>query len=679
MRKIGIKLFLLFFCCTVSLVTAVGFLSYYESKGIIEDKLSASIKQTIEQAADKLDLIFSNYENTATQILADQNFIIQTKAYLALSDSSPDKVSLAVSTGNMLNSIAGTNSGIDGVYLIPVDGSMMVSSTYNSAVPGGNTTIVKEAWFEHVVEGEGSLVWLKPQHTSYSSTRKEPVFGLARLLRSSDNNGKNYVLIMEIRNDVLDSVLNKIKLSDTSRVVIVDDDNKLVQTSETDRMGELFDLQLSQSLFEAAREQGETTVIDREDGKQFVAYKKMRSSGWIVTAAAPLSELVKETNNILWLTVIMITIAIVVTSAAGYFVARMIGRPLTNLRNLMKKGESGDLTVRTDFRGKDEIAQLGTSFNRMMEQITRLVQQTSSTTNEVLLTAGKLLQSSKQTASSAQEIASANEHVAERAISLAMEAEKGFDLTNQIGIKMSHVQESNVQMTDVVTTIRNVSESGSVSMNELAAHTNLTETMTRSMIDRVHSLKQSTLSIQKVLDLLKSIAKQTNILSLNAAIEANRANSAGKQFLVVAHEIRTLAEQSKRSIEQVEAITDLIQLEIDETVAVMSEAYPVFNKQIESAKEAEVVFEQVQLYMGAMAESLQGVTESIYSLDTSQSELSGVIGHVSALSQESSAASEQVSSQSIEQLSISEGLLTLSNKLEQLSNSLKESLKNFDI
>ncbi|MEX2461559.1 MAG: methyl-accepting chemotaxis protein [Paenibacillaceae bacterium] len=678
MRKIGIKLFLLFFCCTVSLVTVVGFFSYFESKGIIEDKLSSSTKQTIEQAADKLDLIFRNFENTATQILADQNFLIHTKQYFALQDNSPDKISLAVSTGNMLNSMVGTNSGIDGVYLIPVDGSMMVSSAFNSSL-ASNHAIVKEEWFERVVQGEGSLIWLEPRSISYSSARKEAVFALARLLVNSDKNSKKYVLIMEIRKDVLDSVLNKIKLSNSSRVVILDDDNKLVQSSEVDKLGELFDLELNKAQFEQAQEQGETVFIDGQDGKQFVAFKRMNTSGWNVTVAAPLSELVKETDTILWLTIIVIVISIVAASAAGYFVARMIGRPLTNLRNLMKEGELGNLTVRTEFRSKDEIGQVGTSFNRMMEQITKLMQQTTATTSEVLETAGKLLLVSRQTASSAHEIAIANEQVADRATSLAVEADKGYDLTNQIGSKMGQVQILMFKMSGIVTDIRSVSESGSASMTELAAQSNLTETMTRSMVERVHSLKQSTVSIRKVLDLLKSIAKQTNILSLNAAIEANRANSAGKQFLVVAAEIRSLAEQSKQSIEQVESMTDLIQSEIDETVAVISKAYPVYNKQIESMKKAKVIFEQVQLHMGAFVESLQGVTESIYSLDESQSDLTGVMGHVSALSQESSATSEQVSSLSIEQLGISEGLLELSSKLEHLSSSLKESLKNFKI
>lgn len=678
MRKIGVKLFLLFFCCTVSLVTIVGFFSYYESKGIIEDKLSSSTVQTIEQAADKLDLIFHNFENTATQILADQNFQVNTKKYFTLSDSDAEKVPLAVTTGNILNSMAGTNSGIDGVYLIPVDGSMMISSTFNASL-ASNNAIVKEPWFERVLQGEGSLIWMEPRSTSYSGTRKEAVFALARLLTNADQKGPNYVLMVEIRKDLLDSVLEKIKISDSSRVVILDDANKLVLTAEEDKIGELFDLELNNSQFELAKEQGQSTFIDGQDGKQLVSYKKMSTSGWNVTTAASLSELLKETDSILWVTIIMIAISIVVTSVAGYFVARMIGRPLTNLRNLMKEGELGNLTVRTEFRSRDEIGQLGSSFNLMMEQITKLMRQTTATTNEVLVTAGKLLEVSQRTSSSANEIALANEQVAMRATSLAVEADKGYELTHQIGNKMGQVQNSNVEMTDIVTNIQSVSESGSAAMTELASQTNLTETTTRSMVTRVNSLKQSTLSIQKALNLLKSIAKQTNILSLNASIEAGRANSAGKQFLVVAAEVRSLAHQSKESIEQVEGITDLIQREIDETVAVMTKAYPIFNKQIESAKEAKVVFEQVQDHMGAFVESLQGVTESIYTLDESQSELTNVMGHVSALSQESSATSEEVSSLSIEQLRMSEGLLELSSTLELLSNTLKESLKNFRI
>src|SRR3981081_2815600 len=111
--------------------------------------------------------------------------------------------------------------------------------------------------------------------------------------------------------------------------------------------------------------------------------------------------------------------------------------------------------------------------------------------------------------------------------------------------------------------------------------------MIRSMVDKVDNLKDSTRSIRKILDVLNNMTKQTNILSLNGTIDAARAGASGKGFMVVADEIRKLADQSRQSIDVVGQITETITKEIDETVKVLSNATPIFQEQIESVKEAE--------------------------------------------------------------------------------------------
>jgi methyl-accepting chemotaxis protein len=358
--------------------------------------------------------------------------------------------------------------------------------------------------------------------------------------------------------------------------------------------------------------------------------------------------------------------------------ARIFGRPLVNLRNLMQRGEQGDLSVRTNIKSKDEIGQLGTSFNRMMEQIAMLVQHTNQSAQEVLRTAAELSDVSKKTAMSAKEISVATEQIAGGASTLALEAERGNELTSNIRVEMDSVVDSNFEMGKSANEVRKVSEQGIVYMSQLIEKTNSTEKMTRSMTDKVDNLRESTTSIRQILDVLNSMTKQTNILSLNATIEAARAGAAGKGFMVVADEIRKLADQSKQSIEVVGQITEGIQNEIDETVAVLSEAYPMFKEQTDSVREADLIFKNVQGQMDEFIQHLDAVTNSIQQLEGSQATLSEAMSSVSSVSQESSATSEEVASLSSEQLNVSEGLVELSQTLEALSKSLDESLSKFN-
>uniref|UniRef100_UPI003F664577 methyl-accepting chemotaxis protein n=1 Tax=Gorillibacterium sp. sgz500922 TaxID=3446694 RepID=UPI003F664577 len=183
----------------------------------------------------------------------------------------------------------------------------------------------------------------------------------------------------------------------------------------------------------------------------------------------------------------------------------------------------------------------------------------------------------------------------------------------------------------------------------------------------------------KILDVLGNMTKQTNILSLNAAIEAARAGTAGKGFMVVADEIRKLAEQSKDNIGVVAEITETIQGEIDETVKVLLEAYPLFQDQIRSVKEADGIFKSVNRHMTSFVTQLGEVTESIGILEANQRELTEAMANVSAVSEESSATSEEVASLSNEQLSVSQGLAKLAEDLNALSEQLQHSLSKFKI
>src|SRR5690606_24551279 len=132
----------------------------------------------------------------------------------------------------------------------------------------------------------------------------------------------------------------------------------------------------------------------------------------------------------------------------------------------------------------------------------------------------------------------ATEEIASGATSLAVEAERGSDLTERMGVRMAGVNEAGGQMAESAAEVERASEQGTQYMAVLIEKTGMTEQMTRNMVDKVDRLKESTRSIRKILDVLNNVAKQTNILSLNATIEAARAGAAGKGFMVVADEIR---------------------------------------------------------------------------------------------------------------------------------------------
>jgi methyl-accepting chemotaxis protein len=221
------------------------------------------------------------------------------------------------------------------------------------------------------------------------------------------------------------------------------------------------------------------------------------------------------------------------------------------------------------------------------------------------------------------------------------------------------------------------SEQGVVKLQELLVRTESTSEMTGNLVLKVNDLKETASSVIKVLDVMQNITQQTNILSLNATIEAARAGEAGSGFMVVADEIRQLADQSKRSIAVVAEITDKIMSDMNETVAALSEVAPLFKEQMASVQTTSEIFVSVQGQMNQFIARLDSVSSSIDGLNQSQRVLSETIGNVSSFAEESSAASEEVASLSGEQQNVSDHLVELSGKLEQASFILKERLSKF--
>lgn len=668
LKSVGMKLFVTFFASILLFVIVMGVTSYFLSKDVIEEKVSDASRQTIIQASEKLDILFNSFEEMTMQVVADSQLATLLQRFYAAENGTFEQIDTRKQIETKMFAYA-TNKAFQSLSLIDESGKMIYSNSNVSAEAG------QKDWFKKIVEGDGRPVWLSGTQEGFMDAKSAGTFALGRLIKNMGGGSKPTVLFIEFRLEVIGDSLQSIQMGQSGSKFIVNNDNKFVYHDQVEKISTDSVIQVGEDVAS-----DENLVLkDENDKDQLVVFHKSKVTEWTIVGTVPMTELLAASATIRNMTWLMAVIAVIVALIIGYFVVRMIGRPLVELSGLMKEGERGNLAVRVKVRGQDEIGQLGLSFNEMMEKITVLVQQTTHSAKEVLNTSSELSEASRKTALAAKEIAVATEEIAGGASSLAMEAERGNEITQKIGEQMKEVVEANTEMSEAASVVLKASDQGTQYMAELIGKTNATEEMTRSMTEKVDKLKESTRSIRKILDLLNNITKQTNILSLNATIEAARAGAAGKGFMVVADEIRKLADQSRQSIDVVGQITETIQSEIDETVSVLSEAYPIFQEQIVSVKEADTIFRQVRDQMGGFTEKLEEATGSIRQLDASQVVLTEAMSNVSAVAEESSATSQEVASLSNEQTNVSDGLVRLSEKLESLSTLLQDSLSKFKV
>ncbi len=670
-KSVGVKLFLIIFSAILVCVLIVGLFSYSTSKSIIKEKVTESGTVALSQSQGKLDLMFKNYEDLTLQIMLDKNIQDNISMMQASGDSYQQFVASKKLSDALQVYVLG-NTSLANASIIPIKGTIGISV-------GGSAVSIEDAqksdWMKQIVDAGGKVVWLPTKSHGLSSASPGPTFALGRVLKNANTNKGDYILLVEVYLQQISDQLADVSLGSGSEIMIVDDANNLVYSKDVAQLEKPLSIKLPTS--DSSVTHGSLQAVSPGGSDLLVMYDQFDRMDWRIVGTVPVQSLVQDAAKIRNLTWIIAAIAALLAIGIGLLVIRMVAIPLVRLCNLMNEAAQGNLSVRSKVKSRDEIGQLSESFNQMMAQITALVTQTSRTAQEVLHTATELTDASKKTAGSAREIAVATEEIANGATSLAVEAEKGSDLTTEIGEQMQQVMSANRQMGAAASEVESASQQGTAYMNTLIEKTGQTEEMTRSMVEKVDLLKESTRSIRKILDVLNNISKQTNILSLNATIEAARAGAAGKGFMVVADEIRKLADQSRQSIDVVGQITETIQKEIDETVSVLSTAYPIFQQQIQSVKEANQIFLKVQGQMSEFVERLDSVTDSIGVLDRSQGVLSEAMSNVSAVAEEASATSEEVASLSNEQTNISEGLVKLSDKLESVSTELKETLSRF--
>ncbi|GIP20767.1 methyl-accepting chemotaxis protein [Paenibacillus sp. J22TS3] len=671
-KSVGVRLFLIFFVAIMFFVLTLGILSYQMAKNTIENTAKDANQQTIIQTSEKLDIVLKQYEDGLQQAYLDPDI---QKAMMAIGSDSVgdyDRYALNNTISKKFGTWAFSTNGVQGVYVIPSDGSFKGIGA--GTVDQELLTDFSKRYSSKDFQERGSAKWRRVDPGTL--TTGEPVFRVIKTMTTIGGGSKSYYLIADIKTQILSDQLKKIDLGDDAELQILAPDATVVASSNIKNNSKKTEFT---SLAVQKENSGSLFTKDVANQSVLAVYSTQASSGWKLLGVVPTGNLTKDAKGILVSTFISAFVVAIIAILIGVWMVRMIARPLGNMKDLMQEGAKGNLSVRVAHKSKDEIGQLAASFNLMMEQITELVKQTNVSAQEVLDTAKDLTLASDKTALSAKEIAIATEEIANGAGSLANEAERGNSLSENILNQMNIVIEANKSMQVSAKEVEKSSHLGTEYLNTLLNKTNSTSEITHALSQKVDSLKNSTSSVLKVLEVMQNITKQTNILSLNATIEAARAGTAGRGFMVVADEIRQLAEQSRQSITMVADITDQIQEEMNQTVKALAAANPLFAEQISSVKETNEIFISVQQQMENFLNHLGSVTESIETLNESQAVLSDAMGNVSAVAEESSATSEEVASLSNEQQSVGEQLVLLSNKLSNVSNGLKESLSKFRI
>jgi len=387
-------------------------------------------------------------------------------------------------------------------------------------------------------------------------------------------------------------------------------------------------------------------------------------------------ELVSSFKKNVSLIIIMSLIFIVAVSS---LILNKLLKPLSILEKATYKIAEGDFTNNVEINSKDELGKLGNAFNKMTNDIRGILTKVSSTANIVSDSSKELSSQSMEVSEISNEIGRNIEELAEGAQNQAKEAESGSEVIIGLGNLINEEQKNIEKLSNSSESVNESIIAGLSAIKELIQNTDESSTAAKEIVDVINDTNRNTSEIGNVTTVIASIAEQTNLLALNAAIEAARAGEHGKGFAVVADEIKKLAEESTKSTKEIDNIVTELTTSVNNAVNKMKTITLIFETQTEKVNETENKFNEISKAIKVTEEIVSELFVSSSKMNENKTKALEVIQNVSAISEEYAANTEEASASTEEQTASINEISNASDKLYDLIKELDKFIATFKI
>ncbi|MDF2067249.1 methyl-accepting chemotaxis protein [Bacillus sp. Cr_A10] len=381
---------------------------------------------------------------------------------------------------------------------------------------------------------------------------------------------------------------------------------------------------------------------------------------------------------IIMLCVILVA-SIVVSVFVGLIIMKMIVRPTNELKELLSKAEAGDFTVHGSYQSKDELGVLTNSFNQMISGVRGIIQTVAETSQQVAAASEQLTASAEQTSAATHHVANAIEEIATGAEHSTSKLEHNSSELQDVLNGINVIVEGSSKISDLAKdTSKEAEEGNMIVANNLQQMSNIQSSVQKSH-EVISSLSHQSNEVGKILDVINDIAAQTNLLALNAAIEAARAGEHGKGFAVVADEVRKLAEQSMSSTKLIAEIITSIQYNSNESVQFMGEVMDNAEEGMQITTETAEKFMQILEKTRNITPQIEEMTSTVQEISRSTQSVSDTAEELAAFAQENASSSEEVAASTEQQLASMEEISSSSKVLAKMAEDLNELVTKFKI
>ncbi|AVX19469.1 Methyl-accepting chemotaxis protein [Carboxydocella sporoproducens DSM 16521] len=375
----------------------------------------------------------------------------------------------------------------------------------------------------------------------------------------------------------------------------------------------------------------------------------------------------------------VIPIGVVAAAAILAYVNRLLVEVLTIFADAAKRVAEKDLTTTIYFPTSDIFGKTAEAFNKMIVDVRATVQQSAVTAEGVTKEAVEVSKATESATASIQQISAAMEQIAGGSQRQADEILETVQTMQEISAAVSQVAAHSQQAFASSQQAAQLASKGLKQVEEAVAKMHAISEAVQTSSAAVEKLYQRSTYIGEIVNVITGIADQTNLLALNAAIEAARAGEHGRGFAVVADEVRKLAEGSGEAAQKIGELIEEIQAETASAALAMTNGNREVEDGVKVALKAKQALDEIHHAVLLTEEMVQGISKASQEQSQGLSQLAGAVEKISGIAQQFSTATQQVAASLEQQMSANEQINVLSYNLVKLAEELKRYIDNFKV
>lgn len=623
------------------LVLILILLSYMISKNIIEDKSKQVLELSVKNQASQMEAwmteslnVFNTFkENLETMDYTDEQIQTLLDSYLGKSSNYPD-----------------------GFYIADSDGKVMQAD----GVDYKKTISDDPVWYT-----EGLTRVNMAFGDVFTNEAGDEVISASAILRNPD---KIRVIAIDVPIAHIQVIVNSFISMDDAQAVLIDRSTmNILSQSEDSLSGSLSDDSgFLGTIGEKIDEQDYDSIsLDNN----IVEFREISGTNWVLVSYVPEASIFAELVS---LRTTMAIVAVVILIILLVLMERMVNymiKPIKSLTDSIVMMASGDFTVDIKTKGNDEITVMGQSMKDFAASMRKMINdivnasetlqgqaESSSTVSgglyEASLTQSKTIDNLNETV---DQLSASVQEIAENATSLAMVVSETKDSS----------MEAEQKMNETVT----VAESGKSDMEKVGEAMNVIQSSINSLQESIDEVGTASSEINNIVSMIGEIADETNLLALNASIEAARAGDAGRGFAVVASEIGGLADDSNKSVQKIQGLIDQVTSLVAETVEKAKQSVDEISSSSELVNQAVSTFDTIY-------DNIINANHVVNNMASSMSQVESVATNVAAITEEQAASAEVISGNAGNIAAESQNITNDSEKVADTAKELADTSEN---